>query len=134
MKTQVNRLYVRLRPISAQHSDSAVSSLDFPLLQAMTSSTHRSRSRSPDSSNKRSRSSKDYERSHSKYDKYDKYDDRSHSRSRYRDGDDEHRPRLYRVDDRDRERRDPSQDRYRSSDRDRRRAYDGSRQRSDDRD
>ena len=99
-------------------------------------SGHRSRSRSPDTSNKRTKHSRDDDRRHHEY----KYEDEDYSRSRHRDdrdrGRDRDQPRLYRVDDRDRDRRkDDSKDRYRDNDRDRRRDEDSKpRYRHDDRD
>jgi ATP-dependent RNA helicase DDX46/PRP5 len=100
--------------------------------------SHRSRSRSPDSSNKRIKYARDDDRRHHEY----KYEDEDYSRSRHRDDRDRERdrdrdhrlPQLYRVDDRDR-RREDSRDRHRDSDRDRRRDDDrSSRYRHDDRD
>ena len=99
--------------------------------------SHRSRSRSPDTSNKRTKYSRNDDRRHHEY----KYEDEDYSRSRHRDDRDrdrgrDHHPRLYRIDDRDRDRRkDDNRDQYHDSDRDKRRDDDNRpRYRHDDRD
>ena len=97
--------------------------------------THRPRSRSPDTSNKRTKYSRDDDRRHHDY----KYEEDYRSTSRFREENrhrDPHRgPRLYREEDRDRDRRSKDDDSRRGDDDSRkdRSRYDDSRRHYDDR-